>query len=425
MLLAGDPCKLVFAEDLGRLVVAIDQVQLIADTAPRRPARRVVRPCIQFLDPQHCDSSAGHKQIIPLGQAGSRITSLLSWTPTTGTNRLQMIVVGLYIDGPDAAHCDGRLIYLTAAHNDGQDGDLEVRIKRTVKHVGAPIYSLARYGLSSIVVCAGTDLFLRSLDISTGTWLEGAPYKLPSPAVSLHVSGQLIYATTARHSLKTFEAEGGELTLQAKETKARDAVRDASQFVGNDEGGMLASSTNKGGRVRGLSKQADGEFLCLFDARLPLTVNCLRESYSGGSINQAGTKYYGTTQDGALYQFTTLSRTEWEFLDFIARFTWKAPGTRRRVKRKCSSLQSKERKKVRPTHMHINGDHIVDLLRDGPSELRRLLEKPSPSKRPDQESLSPDERLRQLSALGEPLFGTSKDPVLAASRWMQKLVSDT
>ena len=424
LLVAGDPCKLVFAKELGRIVVAIDQTRLIADASPRRPARRVVRPGIQFLDPDGRDSSAGHKQCVLLGQAGSRITSMLSWTPTNGTKRLEMIVVGLYIDGPDTAHCDGCIIYLTARKNDRQNCDLDIDFNRTIKLVGSPIYSLAQYGLSSLVVSAGTDLFLQSLDISTGTWVAGAPYTLPSPAVSLHVSGQLIYATTARHSLKIFDVEDGELTLRAKETKTRDAIREATQFVGTYEGGMLAISTNKGGRVRGLSRQPDGKVLCLFEARLPLIVNCLKESYTGDSINQAGKKYYGSTEDGGLYQFTVLSRQEWEFLDYIAQLARKKPVTRPSIKRKSASLQRKERKKVRPIEMHVNGDQIIDILRNGPNELRRLVEESSPSRLAGQESSSPDERLRQLSALGEPLFGTSNDPVLAAARWMQKLVSD-
>jgi CPSF A subunit region len=425
LLVDGDPSKLVFAKELGKLVVAIDQTMLIPDASPRRPARRVVRPGIQFLGPDPCDASSDRKQVELLGQAGSRITSLLSWTPTNGTKRLQMIVVGLYMDGPDTANCDGRIIYLTARKNGRQNCDLEIVTNHTIKIVGSPIYSLAQYGLSSLVVCAGTGLFLQSLDISTGTWVRGASYTLPSPAVSLHVSGQLIYATTARHSLKIFEVEDGELTLRAKETQTRDAMREATQFVGNDEGGMLAISTNKGGRVRGLSRQPDGEFMCLFEARLPLIVNCLRESYTGDSIHQAGKKYYGSTQDGGLYQFTILSRQEWEFLDFIAKIARKTPVTRPSVKRKSSGLQRRERKKVRPTEMHIKGDQIFDIVRKGPNELRRLIEEASPSSLPGQESRSPDQRVRQLSALGEPLFGTTEDPVLAAARWMQKLVSDT
>jgi hypothetical protein len=425
MLVSGDPHKLIYAKGLGRIVVAINQTKLIADGAPERPARRIIRPGIQFLDPEHRDPDSANKQVVLLGQAGSRITSMLCWTPTNGKKSVEMIVIGLYIDGPDTAHCDGRLIYLTVARDGQQNADLDIEINRTIKLVGSPIYSLAQYGDSSLIVCAGTVLFLQSLDLSTRNWTRNARYSLPSPAVSLHVSGGFIFVTTARHSLKVFEVENGELTLRAQETKTRDAIRDATQFVGTAEGGLLAIATNKGGTVLGLSKQEGGDFLRVFDASLPLTVNCLRESYAGDLVTKPGKQYYGSTQDGSLYRFTILSRQEWEFLNFIASLAWKKPGLQSSVKRKGSSLQRKERKKIRPAEMHINGDHIINLLHTGPHELRRLVEEPSHPDLPEQGSLSPAQRLKELSVLGDPLFGASEDPVLAASRWMKKLVSNT
>ena len=424
MLLSGDPHRMVHVKGLNRFAVAITQTKLIADRAPDRPARRILRPAIQFLDPDHRGPSSPHKQIVLLGQAGSRITSLISWTAVHDKANVKVIVVGLYIDGPDTAHCDGRIVYLTVARGGQPNGDLDIDIKRTIRLVGAPVYSLALYGQSSLVVCAGTELFLQSLDLSTKNWNRSTRCSLPSPAVSLHVSNHFVYATTARHSLKVFEVQDGELKLRAQETKTRDAIRDATHFVGTDEGGLLAVASNKGGRVLGYLKQEQGGFSLLFDARFPVAINCLRDHGKGSSITTAGKKYYGSTQDGALYQFTVLSRREWEFLNFIAGLLWRKPTIESKVKRKGSSIQRKERKKPRPTDMHISGDHIADLLHSGPDKLRHLLEEPPRPVLPGQESLSPDQKLRELSALGEPLFGTSEDPVLAASQWMQTLVSN-
>lgn len=424
-MVAGDPHKLVFAKGIGKLVAAIDQSTLTADADPRRPARRVIRPGIQLLDLENGSSSPTHKQVLLLGQAESRITSMLSWTPTDGERYLEIIVVGLYIEGRDTAHCDGRMVYLTP-FQDGQKGnELNIGISRTIRFVGSPIYSLAPYASSSLVVCAGPHLFLQTLDLSTGKWTRGPHHPLPSPAVSLHVSGRFIYATTARHSLMVFEVDRGELSLRAEEAKQREAIRGATQFVGTAEGGMLSVSSNRGGRVLGLSKQDQGDFLLLFDASFPVTVNCLRKSHDRDTATQAGNRYYGTTQDGALYQFTVLGRKEWEFLNFLARVSWKRHTEQPRVKRKLSSQQRRQRKKFQATEMHINGDHLVELLHGGPQELRRLLEEPPCPNLEERESLSPDQKLRELSRLGEPLFGKSEDILLAASRWMRKLVSDT
>lgn len=161
----------------------------------------------------------------------------------------------------------------------------------------------------------------------------------------------------------------------------------------------------------------------MFDAKLPLTVHCLRESYTGDSIIKASKRYYGSTQDGSLYRFTVLSRNEWEFLDFVARLTWKRPVTHSNIKRKNRGLQRKEPKRIRPTDMHINGDHVSQFLRGGPEELRRLIHEPSPELL-GYEALSPERKLAELIALGEPLFGSEGDPVLAASQWLQKLVGN-
>jgi hypothetical protein len=424
-MLSGDPLKLVHAKGIEKFVVAINQTKLMAERVPERPGRRIIRPGIQFLDSDYQASSSSHKHVELLGQAGSRITSMLSWTPSNGQTGSDVIVVGLYIDGPDTAHCDGRIIYLTAVKNGQANADLDIAIKRSIRLIGCPVYSLARYGDSSLVVCAGTELFLQNQDSSTGNWTRTARCQLPSPAVSLHVSGSFVFATTARHSLKVFEVESGELKLRAQETKVRDAVRNATQFVGTAEGGVLAITSNKGGRVLGFSKQDGGDFLMAFDASLSLTVNCLRESCKDGTSMEAGKKYYGSTQHGALYQFTILSQREWEFLNFIAGLAWKKPTKESQLKRKSSSssFQRKDRKRTRPTDMHINGDRIVDLLQKGPHELQRLLDEPSYSGHRGEARLSPNQRLEALSTMGEPLFGTSEDPVLAASRWMQKLVS--
>jgi hypothetical protein len=426
-MLSGDPLKMIHAKGIDKFVVAINQTKLMADRVPERPGRRTIRPGIQFLDSDHQGSSSSRKHVELLGQAGSRITSMLSWIPSNGKQGSEVIVAGLYIDGPDTAHCDGRIIYLTAVKNGQANGDLDIVIKRSVRLVGCPVYSLALYGDSSLAVCAGTELFLQNQDPSTGNWTRTARCLLPSTALSIHVSGCFIFATTARHSLKVFEVEDGELKLRAQETRTRDTVRNTTQFVGTAEGGILAITSNKGGRVLGYSKQDQGDFLMAFDASLPLSVNCLREASQDGTSMEAGKKYYGSTQHGALYQFTILSQREWELLNFIASLAWKKPATESQLKRKSSStsFQRKERKRTRPTDMHINGDRIVDLLHKGPRELRRLLDEPSRSGHLGEASLSPNQRLKALSAMGEPLFGTSEDPVLAASRWMQKLVSNT
>jgi hypothetical protein len=423
MLLTGDPHKLAFAKDIGKLVVAIDQTKLVPATSPRRATRRIIRPAIEFLDIGHDDPGLGNRKVVLVGQAGSRITSLLSLTPLIGNARVQMIVIGLYIEGPDTAQCDGRLLYMTVKKCSGKDSGLKVEVSLNIRAVGAPIYSICEFGPSSLVVCAGTELFLQILDSSTGQWGRGPRFTLPTPAVSLHVDGPFVYATTARHSLMLLEMDGTKFTLKATESGSRDAIRAAHQFTGTAEGGVLAANNNKGGRVLGLQKPDHGYFSPLFDAELPLTINCLRESVGGGSITQSGTKYYGSTQEGALYLFKVLDLKEWEFLNFVARLASRRPATSSRIRPK-TSLGSRGGKRVHPTAMHINGDHIVELLRCGPDELRRIIEKDDVQDIQQQCTLDPGQRLSRLAYLGEPLFGRSEDPILAASQWMRKLVRD-
>jgi Mono-functional DNA-alkylating methyl methanesulfonate N-term/CPSF A subunit region len=420
IMVAGDPYKLVFVENLSRLVVAIDQIKLVADSIPRRPARRVIRPGIQFLDPDQVSSKPVEKPILLLGEAGSRITSLLSWTPIDGRRHLNMIVVGLWIESTETERRDGRLIYLTAGRSIQKTDHLDVDVVHSKKYKGSPIYAVAAYDSSSLVVCADKDLFLQTLNFSTNQLVRGASHTLPTPAISIHVHGRSIYATTAQHSLMVFEVEGDSLILRANDTKERRAT----QFIGTDEGGMLATSSNKGGRVLGLSKHGQADISLLFDASLPVTVNCLREAKSTSSPTKSRKEYYGSSFDATLYQFSILNRPEWELLDYVAQLAWKKPTSRGSLKRKISGPHRKDRKKTRPIDMHINGDRVVDLLRTGPAELQQLLDEAPLRRTLVDDSLPPEERVRKLAALGRPLFGDTDNPVMAACQWMQKLVSD-
>lgn len=423
MLLAGDPRKLAFAKGLGKLIVAIDQTKLATATSPRRADKRIIQPAIEFLDMGHSDPGPGKRKVVVVGKAGSRITSLLTLTPKIGNTRVQMIVIGLYIEGPDTAQCDGRLLYMKAKENSGNDSGLDVDIFLIMRTVGAPIYSISEFGPCSLIYCAGNELFLQTFDPSTGQWIRGPHFTLPTPAVSLHVDDRFVYATTARHSLMLLETDGNKFTLKATESRRRDAIRAAHQFAGTAEGGVLAATNNRGGRVLGLRKPNRGDFQLLFDAELPLSINCLRASVEGGLITQSGTRYYGSTQEGALYLFKVLDRKEWDFLDFIARLAWRGPVTSSRI-RPNTSRDNRAGNKVQPTAMHINGDLIVELLRCGPDELRRLIEKEAGPDIQQQTSVAPGQRLSRLASLGEPLFGRSEDPILAASQWMRKLVRD-
>lgn len=418
----GDPQKLVYARGLGRLVVAINQTKSIAGRAGERSPRRMTRAAVQFLDPDQHDLNPGREEVRLLNEEGSRITSLVSLAPTNGKETLEVIVAGLYLDRPDHAYCDGRIVYLTVIRNQQSYG-LDVNINHTADFVGSPIYSLAQYGLSSLVVCAGTDVFLQTLDLQTKNLTRNASFSLPSPAVSLHVSGRFIFATTARHGLKVLEVQATELTLRAQETRVRETTTNSSQFLGTAEGGIMTITSNKGGRLLGLLEQDHGGFLLQFDASLPVVLNNLRGGSKDGSVNKPGTVYYGSTLNGTLYRFTVLSRKEWELLNFILRLAGKRHAPRHNAKHKSSRLKRKDLRKVRPSDMHVNGDDIAELSRYGPGELRHLLESLVHPDIPGQESSSPDEKFGELSVLGAQVFGKSDDPVFAAIQWMQKLVS--
>jgi hypothetical protein len=413
---------MIYAQELDTLIVAIDRISLLVGPFPRRPVRRCIQPALELMGLDFPDASRENREVLAVGQAGSRITSLLTLTPAGGEVGVQLIVVGLYVDGVDTAHCDGRLTIFKTSKNKQKDSGLDIEIFRTIRLVSAPVYSICQFDASTMVVCAGTELALQTPDVSTRQVIRGPRYTLPSPAVSLHVDGSFIYATTARHSLMLFEKSGSKLLLKATEPRRRDAIRAAHQFSGTIDGGVLVATNNRGGRVLGLRKEDGDEFSLLFDAELPVTINCLRESTKGDSILKPGTRYYGSTQDGAVLLLLILDQKAWAFLNFIARLTWRQPVAQGRVKPK-QAFHIRQGQKILPTDMHINGDRVSELLRCGPDELRRLIQRDPDSGSQQEDSATRDQRFSQLVALGEPLYGDSKDPILAASRWMQELVA--
>lgn len=412
-LLDGDPCKVVFSEKLDTFVVALHQTQLVPDSARNWLARRAIRPAIQFLDLNPSRSTYVRKNIFPLDKAGSTIRSLLSSTIIKEAQELEVIVVGLQISNDYTEHCDGLVIYLTAAKVDHGNGEIEINICRVIKLRGRPVYSLAAYDKSSFIVGAGSDLFVQRPDLSARNSTQGNRQALPSPAVSLHVSGNSVFVTTARHFLKEYEVDGMTLVLKREFTRVIDATCDARQFIGSGQGGLLTTTSNKGDKLLGLLPPGQGNFLRTFKAKFPQTISCLRKA----SQDTHERVYYGSTIDGSLCQFTILDMDEWKllsFIDTIASLT---------SQKRSHNHPSKKRKKTL-FDGYINGDTLMNLLDDGYGTFRRVLTNPPDFMQQGSQATS-NQLLAQLSTLGRPLFGDSDDPVTSTFRWLQQFLGRT
>ena len=442
--IAGDPSKLVYCNSTQKLAVAIDQTKLVADQDSWRPAKRVIRPAVQLLDPDAAvGKSSSPPTVLQISKADSRITAMLNWKPTDGITALDLLIIGLRINGVDIVCDDGRLIWLKVGKDDNEIQASESNLGRVIQFMGSPIYSLAPYGKTSLIVSAGTEIVLLTIDVRNSRWTRTASYRLPSPAISLQVSSDSIYAATARHSLKMLEfAEHIGFQLRAEDAQTADKVRCTSHFVGSPGGGILATSDNRGSKLLGLSRQriAGVELKCVFKISVPLMISCLRQRSDHETITVAGKKHYGSTYDGALFEYTVLDSAEWQLLDFIARLTWKkatAASRRHKLRRSCRGRGSSgtqydveaDRPGIRPSRMHIDGDKMINmLLNSGPSMIRQGIEDETlmdAGGLDDIECLSSDERLKQLSVLVETVCGPAAygmDPVISVCQWMHDLL---
>lgn len=420
----GNPQRLTYSRHLNKIVVALDEVGFDGGGTLEHPLmKRKIHPALQFIDPDDhvAPSTEANERAMRVGEAGDRITSILNWTPSDGKKHYEMIVVGIEVDSPDTDHSSGRLLCMSAKEA-GAGAFLDVKPKFSKKFPGQPIHSLCSFDISSLLVCAGTNIFVMQLDIETRRWLQVANFVLPSPAVALTTRGSLVYAATMHHSMEILEYIKGRLIMHSSDLQARNA----NSIITCENGAAILSSVStnaKGGRITGFSAyNVHRESKVIFHADLPLMVNKLKPGYTLPPGNLSRQCVYASTLDGTMYYLTTLNQSEWQLLYFLQCLI-KQGQLSLAVRRQRQRKASLEAPKPAPEDMHIHGEILSQLLWHGTEGMRDLLEReiqfPSPL---GQIAESREERHKNFRMLAQAVVGDSADPAGAVTRWLRSLL---
>lgn len=416
----GNPTRLAYSAHLNKLIVGLDTIDDTTEELNLKTGTigRFIRPTLTFVDPDqtHLADEDAQPLKLPYGQTGERITSLITWNPTDGRKKYEMIIIATCIDDPDTDTSDGRMIFISPRPSQGEGQQIEAKVKYTYKHEKRPIYSMASYGASSLAFCAGKLLVLQTFDMQTREWRHNCEYTLPSPGVATSVHVPYIYVTTAHHSLMIFSVvdDDKRLVPQAHDKMSRPGLH----HLAIPEAEMAVTSS-RGGTAVGISTVAETASPVLFEANLPVSITRLREAAPQTTKGSHGRVLYGSTIDGTLYHFTTLNLNEWRLLRFVQIICLGEPLLFPFSRRKVKLPAKIEPSQRHPEAMHIDGDmlcRLLDLGVDGFKDM--LLRGPS-----SDDSMDADEVVAHFRQLAEVALGASNDYAVDVMNWIRKILN--
>ena len=291
--LPGSPRRLIYSEYLKRLVVGYEARQIEVDDLCRK---LTVRPSIAFVDPdtepamslssssslsdvgmdtESSDSTGVPPQSrTPTGAAGEKITALLDWQFTQESRVYHMIVVGT--NHPHAEK-DGRVIYITARRSPTVQGQIDSSVKFVHAYKG-PVRAIAPYGSSSLVIAAGKEISLQTLDASAKRWRKFPTYKVESIPVSVTIREPYIYVLTSKHSLCVLKVGENCPSLYAQDGVDRAGLN----HVNLDDDSHIVMTSNHGGAIVGITDigitPQEKLMRPVFAAHMPLSVLRLSRS---------------------------------------------------------------------------------------------------------------------------------------------------
>lgn len=390
-------------------------------TSITKSRTRCIRPGLEIIDidpdPQE---EAPRAQPHLLGCVGERVTCISNWTPQTQDRRYGMVVVGTRAENTHPATCDGRLIFITVeTHPQG----LKVKHKRTYRFSQNPIYSLAPYGNSSLIVGLGQSLLLQTLDFTTRKWQRKAEYRLLSPALNISVVGTQIQVMTACHSMLSLKVENDRFVPVAQDQQARKGTSHAMLKAGP----VLAAAGALGTSLLGFEHDQQLGFKPLFEARLSRNISRLRMASKSSTISSAHECFFASTIDGVVYRLTTLSGPEVRLLHFVQCLSTHDSDPLMRTPDVKAHVQSFTKVTTRPSEMHIDGDQLGLLAKKGPDHVRTMLWNDRFSSLGLKEDIiaAAEERVAYFDSLVNDCLGETGDTVEAFLAWIRRLLDMT
>ncbi|EEH43074.2 uncharacterized protein PADG_07894 [Paracoccidioides brasiliensis Pb18] len=436
----GIPKRIIYSKYLKRLVLGYTTVET---EMAAECIRRWRRPRVDFIDPDgetalpspatltnEPDSGspdAGAPPWRPTGGSGEEITGLLDWCVINGKIMHHMIVV---TTAQSLSPFHGRVVYIIARPN----AQIPNQIDSTVKHVftyDRPVRSIAPFKPSSLVLGVGQEVIFQTLDPVAKTWRKLPKYILESDAVAINVREPFIYVLTLKNSLCILKVTDTVLTLHGQDGSDREGL----DLVSLEDISGITMTSNLGGAIVGLSETSltrDDKLLRkVFTAHMPLSVIRLSRSSrpraaAAGTAPKIPEVAYGTTIDGTVYRFMTLSENQWRLLRFIQNVCMQdasiCPLTKHNRRKSIDMLEVTVSK---PESLHVNGDILGRLTEGGIGMLRRVMGGKRRNAGDDEKMVEDSrERLKldKFLELAAAVVPNAEDPFVAVMAWMSPMV---
>ncbi|PGG99196.1 hypothetical protein GX51_06390 [Blastomyces parvus] len=437
--LPGSPKRIIYSEYLKRLVVAYNAVEF---KETPECVKRWRRPRIDFIDP---DDEKGVSSSIslmgepegapeakpgpwrPTGGSGEEVTALLDWSVSSGDNVHHMVVAATA--QPHSAH-RGRVIYIIARPCVRTPGQIDSIVKYVLDYED-PVRAIAPFKPSSLVLAVGARVIFQTLDPVAKKWRKRPAYRLESDAVAITVREPYIYVLTLKNSLcilRVTDTDTG-LTLHGQDGSDRESL----DLVNLQDDSRITMTSTLGGAIVGLTEVGltpeDKLIHKAFTAHMPLSVIRLsRSSRPAATTPGLGSEVtYGTTIDGTVYRFTTLSEPQWRLLRFIQNVCMKEPSICPLARRKRrNSIDTWEVTVSKPESLHVNGDILSRLVEGGIGQLRRVMGAEEAEDRMSESSEGAGsgggEKVSRFLEFAAAVVPGAEDPFVAVMAWMGSMV---
>jgi hypothetical protein len=229
--------------------------------------------------------------------------------------------------------------------------------------------------MSGLLIGAGNEIILHSLNVETRKWETLSRHALPSLAASIDVQGSFIFIACIKHSLLILHEDNGKLKFYASDS----AANITNNVVAFDRYKAFTTSvTDRGTTLDGFAEdRLSNSYKKIFSAKVPLILDRLRperpwQVSTSASDRQA---FIGSTMDGTLYRFVTLNPAEWRLLQFIQDLWLRKKEIPPPLPPVGKPLipEPPRGSQPMPAQMHIKGDNLARMLEQGPIGLRDLI----------------------------------------------------
>lgn len=381
------------------------------------------RPSLQMLDIGVLHSHERDSRVashVYFGEEGEKIRALLHWSPTNGRTHYEMIVVGSEHDG------DGRLSYITAKRL-SQSKEF-VSATTFITYSKKTINAMCEYGLSSLLVCAGRELKLVHLDLSTKPprWEHQAEIELPSRATELRTKGSVVYVATSLHSYMLIREQDKKFYVIGSDKWAGKA----RHVLPYGDGSTLVNLvSDRGSRILNFAERPFEGTRPTFESNVPEAIDKLVHIESSAS-DSAHERFLGTTIDGTVYMFTTLNEQEMRLLGFLEELCQPMRDqaaksasmlARRLAHHYRGEIEAAGVKVPSFQYTHARGDVLKTLLTPGPYNISFLLQQRI--KTEDVPLRKAEDELESLRDAARPVLGQTQDVVEGVILWLRKLLN--